>query len=222
MLFTIDASNAVEAFESLDPNVQDISGCIAFSNQAQLESATKDWPISRFVEIWNDMAGGPPLNLKPVKKFENRATALARIWNAVRRLGNPTADSDEPANPAPTSPTVASDAPVSDDVTMTKNKRNTAKRAPKAAKAKTAPKKTAPAAAAKSDTEHTPRPGSKMELVIGLLKRKNGATIDEVCDKTGWLKHTTRAYISATLGKKLGLAVQSEKTDKGRVYRIAA
>src|ERR1035438_157105 len=36
-----------------------------------------------------------------------------------------------------------------------------------------------------------------------------------------WLSHTTRAFVSATLGKKLGLAVESFKSDKGeRTYRI--
>jgi hypothetical protein len=88
-------------------------------------------------------------------------------------------------------------------------KATAAKRAPKAKKA------------AKAKDATGPREGSKTELVIGLLKRKNGATLTEVMEKTQWLSHTTRAFVSATLGKKLGLAVESFKSDKGeRTCRI--
>ncbi len=66
------------------------------------------------------------------------------------------------------------------------------------------------------------RPGTKQALLIDLLKRKNGATIDEAVAATGWQPHSVRGAISGALKKKLGLAVSSEKADgRGRVYRIA-
>ncbi len=66
------------------------------------------------------------------------------------------------------------------------------------------------------------RPGTKQALLIDLLKRKTGATIDEAVAATGWQPHSVRGAISGALKKKLGLAVTSEKVeDRGRVYRIA-
>ncbi len=68
----------------------------------------------------------------------------------------------------------------------------------------------------------TARQGTKQALLIDLLKRKTGATIDEIVEATGWQAHSVRGAISGALKKKLGLAVSSEKGDgRGRVYRIA-
>ncbi len=66
------------------------------------------------------------------------------------------------------------------------------------------------------------RPGTKQALLIDLLKRKKGATIEEIVEATGWQAHSVRGAISGALKKKLGLAVTSERVgDRGRVYRIA-
>ena len=66
------------------------------------------------------------------------------------------------------------------------------------------------------------RPDTKQALLIDLLKRKKGATIDEAVEATGWQPHSVRGAISGTLKKKLGLAVTSERVGNGsRVYRIA-
>ncbi len=65
------------------------------------------------------------------------------------------------------------------------------------------------------------RQGTKQALLIDLLKRKRGATIDDIVDATGWQPHSVRGAISGSLKKKLGLAVTSEKVEgRGRVYRI--
>ena len=66
-----------------------------------------------------------------------------------------------------------------------------------------------------------PRASSKQAQVIGLLQRSEGATIDEVAAAMGWQRHTVRGLISGALKKKLGLQVVSEKTERGRLYRIA-
>jgi hypothetical protein len=63
---------------------------------------------------------------------------------------------------------------------------------------------------------------SKQDEVIAMLRRPNGATVDEVASATGWQCHTVRGVFSGTLKKKLGLAIASAKEERGRVYRIAA
>ena len=62
---------------------------------------------------------------------------------------------------------------------------------------------------------------SKQDEVIAMLRRAEGATIDEVASATGWQRHTVRGVFSGTLKKKLGLTVASAKEERGRVYRIA-
>ncbi len=65
------------------------------------------------------------------------------------------------------------------------------------------------------------RPGTKQALLIDLLKRKKGATIEEIVEATGWQAHSVRGAISGALKKKLGLTVTSDPVEKrGRVYRI--
>jgi DNA-binding MarR family transcriptional regulator len=67
------------------------------------------------------------------------------------------------------------------------------------------------------------RQGTKQALLIDLLKRKKGATIEEIVEATGWQPHSVRGAISGALKKKLGLAVTSEKPSDGpRRYRIVA
>ena len=68
----------------------------------------------------------------------------------------------------------------------------------------------------------TPRSGTKQALLIGLLERPEGATIEEVIAATGWQAHTVRGAISGALKKRLGIAITSEKVEeRGRVYRVA-
>ena len=55
-----------------------------------------------------------------------------------------------------------------------------------------------------------------------MLRRPEGATIEQIVKATGWQPHTVRGAIAGALKKKLGLTVSSEKTeDEPRVYRIA-
>ena len=61
---------------------------------------------------------------------------------------------------------------------------------------------------------------SKQDGVITMLRRAEGATIDEVASATGWQRHTVRGVFSGTLKKKLGLTLASAKDERGRVYRI--
>ena len=72
-----------------------------------------------------------------------------------------------------------------------------------------------------SDTKISLREGTKQARLIELMKRPEGASIDELCEETGWLKHTVRGVFSNTLKKRLGLTVTSYKDDnQPRRYRI--
>ncbi len=59
---------------------------------------------------------------------------------------------------------------------------------------------------------------NKSDLVIGLLQRLGGVTLDEMVAATGWLPHTTRAALTGL--KKKGHQVTNEKTGGVRRYRI--
>ena len=64
-----------------------------------------------------------------------------------------------------------------------------------------------------------PRDGSKLALMIDLLRRADGATIVDLTEATGWLAHTTRAAITGL--RKRGYAVARERSDAGKsVYRM--
>jgi hypothetical protein len=57
-----------------------------------------------------------------------------------------------------------------------------------------------------------PRAGTKQALMIELLKRPQGATVEQIAEATGWQHHTIRGAISGALKKKLGLTVEATRT----------
>ena len=53
------------------------------------------------------------------------------------------------------------------------------------------------------------------------MRRKNGATLDDMVEATEWLPHTTRAALTGLRQK--GYAIEKGKSPKGKtVYRIPA
>jgi hypothetical protein len=179
--FSIDAENNITAF---DPAAQIPEGQESFTTEKEFAKLSSEWPINRFAELWNSFAGVPPFgDLKPVKKFTDRKTAVARIWKAIQAL-TPT--------PAPQAPPVA-------------------------------PKKTkATKDATATDAVPTTREGSKKAIVIEMLKRPEGATLPDIMSATSWQAHSVRGFISGSLGKKMGLTVESFKRSDGlRAYKLA-
>src|SRR5262244_339845 len=62
--------------------------------------------------------------------------------------------------------------------------------------------------------------GTKKEIVLELLHRKDGATIADIAKATQWQNHSIRGFISGSVSKKMGVAVESSKNDVGeRTYR---
>src|SRR5579885_1351831 len=100
-LFAIDTDNNITAFpvaEQIPEGQEHFASEKEFAKLAanssrsagQLKEFAKlaaNWPAERLVEIWNSFAGAAPFDdLKPVKKFTDRKTAVARIWKAIQRL----------------------------------------------------------------------------------------------------------------------------------------
>ena len=103
----------------------------------------------------------------------------------------------------------------------------------KKAAPKVNPKKTKPAAKktakdakpaskkASKAKDAAAREGSKKQIVLDLLRRKEGATMAEIARATGWQNHSIRGFMSGTLSKKMDLDVESTKNAAGeRTYRI--
>jgi len=85
------------------------------------------------------------------------------------------------------------------------------------AKKEATPKKTAKAAKAKGAAKS----GSKAAIVLELMRRKEGATLAEIAKATDWQNHSIRGFVSGHAIKKLGLKLESTKSEAGeRTYRI--
>lgn len=65
------------------------------------------------------------------------------------------------------------------------------------------------------------RANTKQARLIEMLRRPDGASIDEIAETLAWEKHTVRGVISGALKKKLGLAITSGKIEgRGTVYHL--
>jgi hypothetical protein len=208
-----------------------------FSNEAALAKLAANWPAARLAEIWNSLPGEAP-----VKKFKDRATAVSRIWKAIQNLGQTSPEVGKPeAGPEAPAADEPSAAPVPEQVeeAASQPEGDTPESAEADVAAPVAPqgadvapaeapsqkKATRQKKAPKTPTEPgSPRAESKTAQVIAMLKREGGTTLEEIMTAMGWLKHTTRAMLSAggSLTKKQGLIVASEKVGEKRVYSIKA
>jgi len=104
-LFAIDNDNTITAFPAAE---QIPEGQEQFASEKELVKLAANWPADRLVNVWNSFAGvaGFGSDLKPVKKFTDRKTAVARIWKAIQKLDTPA-----PQETAPVAPQAANVAP---------------------------------------------------------------------------------------------------------------
>jgi len=74
----------------------------------------------------------------------------------------------------------------------------------------------------KSEVEEQPplevKPQTKQALLLAMLGRKEGATLDQLVEATGWLPHTTRAALTGL--RKKGHVITRSKDEAGSCYRI--
>jgi len=73
----------------------------------------------------------------------------------------------------------------------------------------------------KPQTITTPRKKpTKAALVVNLLKRKSGASLEELTRATGWQPHSVRGFLSGTVRKRMGMALvrKSAKNGTHRYY----
>src|ERR1035437_5682282 len=191
--FTIDSDNNITIFA---PEKQ-----AKATDATGTEAFTSQEELTKLAAEW---PGGRLVEIwnsltgvDPVKKFTDRKTAIARIWKAIQSL--------QPAS------LVAQEtvAPLHDVGT-----RRAAKSKP-TGKAKIG---------RKAATEgHGPRKGSKHAKILELIRKPNGTTIQDLMTATGWQAHSVRGFLSAVVGKKLGLKLESSKREDGqRAYQIAS
>ena len=191
--FSIDRDNNITALTSRKD--AESANSDTFRSEAELSELAAGWPASRLVEIWNRIPG-----FVPVKKFTNRKTAVLRIWKAIQSLdGGVAAHATHLASGGGTATSRSTRA------------RN------KARAGQTGDPIRTPTA------EVVTRPGSKTAKVLAMLRRTEGATLQQIMSVTGWQAHSVRGFVSGTLGKKLHLTVVSAKGEDGqRHYSVAA
>jgi len=145
----------------------------------------------RLVQIWNSLTG-----VRPVKRFTSGAVAARRIFAELQKLAAPAGlTAAEPQAVAPAA--MHSSQPAAVDQRASKK---------------------APGKVAKATKPET-KPGSKKEIVLGLISRKGGASLGELMSALQWQKHSVRGFI-ATLGKTM--SIESFRSEQGvRTYKIS-
>ena len=120
----------------------------------------------------------------------------------VADTGATTAETDEAAD-ASAPATEANGAARSAKRKPAKGKSKATKSGPAASK---------PEAGGEPTAKPTSRAGTKQAQMIEMLKRPEGATVEQIAEATGWQHHTIRGAISGALKKKLGLTVEATRT----------
>ena len=114
------------------------------------------------------------------------------------------------------------DTRIADAVERTKRQRRlTAKERTKTAKAPKRQPRRKSAVGTRSRVKTTATK-TKRQTCLDLLSRREGATIEDLEQATGWQQHSVRGFLAVAVKKKLGLTLLSEKPDTGpRRYRVS-
>lgn len=65
------------------------------------------------------------------------------------------------------------------------------------------------------------RKSTKSDAILNLLRRKQGASLCEMQEASGWQIHSVRGHLSGTVKKRLGFTLNSSKSPDGeRRYTI--
>ncbi len=206
-IYSIDSDNNLAVHPDADAATKeaDATGA-AFETETDFTQAVADWPASRLVDVWNGFAGAPPFaELKEVKRFTDRKSAVARIWNAAQRLGETLEEEMRFAE---------------QDMLRAQQETASALKPAKAART-AAPKATKATTGADGAPAPKQREGTRKAPVLALLEREGGATLEEIMAETQWQKHSVRGFIS-TLASKHGHVITSTRRegDQARVYAI--
>jgi hypothetical protein len=71
-----------------------------------------------------------------------------------------------------------------------------------------------------SDPQPQPERATKWALLLGLISREGGATLQELTSATDWLPHTARAAITGL--RKRGHDVQCQRVDGVTRYMVGS
>jgi hypothetical protein len=79
-VFSITPDNHVAVFASAEQlPAEAASG--RFESEEELAQVVQNWAVSRLIEVWNGLPG-----VEAVRKFQDRKTAVRRIWQAVQKV----------------------------------------------------------------------------------------------------------------------------------------
>ncbi len=138
---------------------------------------------------------------KPGKTVERRKPANGGMESPVEQPTDPESAISTPARPA--SPQKAHVA--AQKSTLGKGRKGSSKKASGAHK---------PKPAVKGES-------TKKDAILALLLRKQGATLKELMEETGWQPHSVRGFLSGAVRKKMGIKVKSAKRADGeRVFSV--
>ena len=89
--FTIDNDNNITAFASNEEATAAGGEVQLFTSAKELNRIASDWPAERMVAIWNGLPG-----VEAVTKFKSAKAGVARIWERIQSLAEPTKRKAEP------------------------------------------------------------------------------------------------------------------------------
>ena len=214
--YSIDSDNDLAVHPDKDAAINEAgANGAAFATEAELSETTALWPASRLVDVWNGFAGAPPFaELKEVKRFTDRKSAVTRIWTVAQRLGQALEEEMKIAE----QDMLRAQQEMLRTTKATKPAKGVLTAAPKAP---AKPKATKDATSTDDAPAPKQREGTRKATMIALLEREGGATLEEIMAETAWQKHSVRGFIS-TLGSKHGYTIVSTRreTDKARCYAI--